>query len=374
MSKEARKQKKQKQREQKNRQEKLREEKKRLIQKRQQTYKAIYPTFRYDTKDGDPGFVAAVRRAINTISFEDNTLFTPNEKALYQILKRDGSRALKEALLSQGWRARLCFGFGLGQAIIDRIPDDQRDRYFPYNDVAVVPSGRDILLLFRSLAEQKGRHGTVYYSRRKPTLNVNDVPKVVAFSRHAIDRICERLKTRWKTSYAALGDVFAFLDQILYFETCELHGGQLAFTFYDSCDKGFSQYRYVEEVLGEENLDPKLGRPYYRLGYCPANIEGDFIKARTLVIPGYKTTPEYDAVLRSRLTHRQKRALLDEVERLDVDTKHSTGDFSLTKWFHDHGVPQVVQLSGRVFDDLDYRRCRRLANSSDVRTDSRLTA
>jgi hypothetical protein len=239
--------------------------------------------------------------------------------------------------------------------VIDRIPAGKREQLLPMNDVLFAPRGWEIYVVFRRLLRAKGPGGTIYYSRRQPTLEINGTPKVVAFSKHAIARTCERLKPRWKSSYAALGDVFAFFDQCMYFERCDLHRGQLAFTFYDECKQGFVAFRYVEDVLGLENLDPKSGKPYHRVGYCPAVIDGDFIKGKTLLFPGYASTPEYNAILRSSLSYAEKRQMTEKAKRLDSETLYTSQDFRLIKWFHDNGVPQVVHLHGRVFDDVRYR-------------------
>ena len=165
-----------------------------------------------------------------------------------------------------------------------------------------------------------------------------------------------RIRPRWKISYAAQGDAFAYFDQCIYFERCDLSSGQLAFTFYDECKPGFVQYRYVDDVLGEENLDPRAGQPYYRVGYCPAVVEGTFVKATTLLFPGYRGTPEYDAILRSPLPRKEKREMIDRTSKLDAATLYGSQDMSVMQWFHEHGVPQVVQRNGLVFASALYPR------------------
>src|SRR5205823_1285704 len=122
---------------------------------------------------------------------------------------------------------------------------------------------------------------------------------VVGFTKHAIDAIGRRINPQWMY-YGPLGDVYAYLEQCVYFELCELlnpdrsghpdRSGQkqLAATFYDYCHLDqYWQYRYVAKVLGEENLNPKLGRPYYRLGYCPAyrDEESGLIMLGTMLLP-----------------------------------------------------------------------------------------
>lgn len=359
-SKQAQQLKKRKRRELDNTRRKLAEHQRRREYERRRRNRLHYPEFRFDTTHADAEFAALVKAAVATINFEDGTVFPFWHRELYQILKRGGTRAMRDQLLSMKLMAAeagqpvgklpdLYFLFTLGQTVLNRIPESDRERYLPLNDFMVVPKGQHILVIVRSLLKAKGPGGTVYYSRREPVLEIDGSPKIVAFSKHAIERICERIKPRWKNSYAALGDVFAFLDQCVYFERVELYGAQLGFTFYDGCDEGFVQHWYVEEVLGEDNLDPKAGKPHYRVGYCPAVVEGGFVKAKTFLFPGYASTPEYDLVMRSPLSRAEKSSLLDCSKDLDAYKLYDGHDFSLIRWFHDNGVPQVVQLSREVF-------------------------
>lgn len=365
MSRQAAKLKKQKKRERDNRRQKLADQNRRAEHERRRAYRIRYPEFRFDTANGDPGFVQTVKKALATISFEDTTIFAPWETELYRMLKREGSKAVADAVRflkmecyeegdATGQAVEHQFYFGLGQAVLDRIPKALRDSYLPINDVRFVPRANRIQVIFRSLLREKGPGGTIYYSRRKPTLEIDGTPKVVAFSIHAIRQACERLKPRGKTSYAALGDAVALFDQCIYFERCDLYDGQLAFTFYDQCVPGYVQQWYVDDVLGEENVDRRAGKPHYRLGYCPAVIEGDFIKAKTLLFPGYASTPEYGAILQSDLSWPEKRELIDQARDLTSKILYDSQDLSPIKWFHDHGVPQVVHLDRPTFAPVTY--------------------
>lgn len=353
----ARKLKKQKQRQQDDRKRKLAENKKRRETKRRQ----LYPEFQFDTRYGNPEFVELVREAMAKINFDDRTIFPTWEAETYKAIKEGGAhRAVTE--LQRGMAAAVAMGHQeaqfldihflchLGQVVFDLIGEEKLAGYLPFNDVRFLPSGRNISVTFRSLLTAKGSGGTVYYSRRKPTLDIDGHPKIVAFSKHAIEQTCNRIKPTWK-KYAGLGDVFAFFDQCLYFERCDLYGGQLGFTFFDICgDQRFWQYLYVTEVMGEDNLEPGAGPAYYRVGYCPVVIEGEFVKAKTLLFPGFRGTPEYGAIRNSDLRPDQRRVMAERAESLDGRWLVGREGFEPIKWFHDHGVPQVVQMRQPVFD------------------------
>lgn len=361
MSKFALKQRKQKHRERDNKRRKIFDRERRLHQERRRRYQSLYPEFRYDAGTADPEFVQAVKKAVGTINFEDKAVFPGWEIKLYRLLKQEGSwelgrflRSLRLESSTDGQMAELHFAFNLGQTVMNRIPERIRERHLPMSDMRFVPKGNFIQVICRSLCRAKGSGGTVYYSRRKPTLDIDGEAKIVAFSKHAIDQTTKRIKPNSNSSYGALGDIFAFFDQCSYFEQVELHHGQLGFTFYDKCCPRSVTQWYVDEVLDTDKLAPKLGRPHYRVGYCPAVVEGDFVKAKTLLLPGYTNTPEYTAILKCSRTRTEREELIARAKDWDNATLYESQDFSLLKWFHEHGVPQVVHLHGKVYDGVRY--------------------
>jgi hypothetical protein len=218
------------------------------------------------------------------------------------------------------------------------MPADLLLRYIPYHDVMVNPRGRRIRVCFRSLRQVKGPGGTAFHSRREPKLVVDGRPLTVAFSRHAVERVVERLTVKWP-SYASHGDVFAFFDQCLDFELCQLHPQKLAFTFFDHCTPGFVSYSLAERVLGD---DLRPGRKYsYRVGYCPAVVEGGVIKAKTMLCAGHASTPEYGRIMASKLPRAAKDRLIEQAKRMTAAYIRTDDGMELLKWFHDQGVAQV---------------------------------
>lgn len=318
-----------------------------------------YPEIDFEENDADPQFVSMIKQAVQSLRLDDPSVFPKWEREFYKLVKTQGARdalqtlaAASESLVERGVGTaslmRVQIAIDLGQAVFDRINESQIARHLPHNDVQFQFDGKGILARFDSLLQARGPGGTAYYSRRGPTIEVDGFQRVVAFSRHAIERICERINPRWKT-YAALGDIYSYFGNCVYFEKSDLYGGQLGFTFYNWCgDPQFWNHSYIADVLGEENVKPDGGRCYYRVGYCPAVIEGDFVKAKTLLFPGYSSTPEYGLIIRSSLDHASKTRLIETARIMDANYVIENG-LSVTKWFHDHGVPQVVQMKQTVF-------------------------
>jgi hypothetical protein len=186
---------------------------------------------------------------------------------------------------------------------------------------------------------------------------------LIAFSEHAIERICERTVYDWRT-FAGQGDAFAFLDNCVYFEDCTDARGEPSFVVYNSCAPHFNSWGYVEHVVGTPSsrtgdssgdIDREVtgSRFYYRVGYCPVTIHGDLALATTLLFPGMsrqKGTPEGRLIERSGLPPVDIDRMKAGVEgQLSMKALADSGDFSLVKWFHDNGVPQVVRLNREVF-------------------------
>jgi hypothetical protein len=323
------------------------ETKRRLLLQRRRRYKDDFPGFTWRTDGAPDRFVQAVRQAVETLDFRDRNIFPEQIAALYKAAKRFGG-ALAMPVVANGivQPAALALGMHLGQVIFDRIPGLLS--WIPFNDVQVMPRGKDIVVEFRSLLQAKGLGGTTYYSRHKPTLNIDGRKKIVGFSEHSIRQICDRVVPTWRT-YRGLGNAFAILDQCIHFERAELHGGQLAFTLYDECCYGFFSGAYVDEVLG--GWDGRSKGHYYRVGYCPAVVGGDFVKAKTLLFPGHRSTPEYSMIGRLALSHEEKERMRAEARRSNIQRLRDTRDFSLVKRFHDNGIPQVIQTVEQFYKE-----------------------
>ncbi len=314
-----------------------------------------------DTSNGDPGFVRLVTSALDQ--------FDPNElPAFHQIFwhwvcclgANEAQIRFKLGLTQAAAKypdrrdiplADIALDCGVGDQVFRAIPEADLRRYLPVNDVEFKPCGKTLKVTFRSLLKSRTVWGTTFYSRHRPVAKFGNRSYVIGFSKHAIEQTCDRINPHWMT-YAGLGDVFAYFDKCVHFEPCYLNDGSPAFTFWDEIgDERFWQFKYVREVLGEENYSPPAGKPYFRVGYCSVVFEGEFAKATTLLFPGYSKTPEALALRRSRLPEGEKRRLSKLAEGSNRMSLVQYGDLSALKWFHDNGVPQVIQSHRPHFMD-----------------------
>jgi hypothetical protein len=76
-------------------------------------------------------------------------------------------------------------------------------------------------------------------------------------------------------------------------------------------------------------------------------VHKGFAAARTLLLPGFRYTPEHNVLRATRIKDRAKKR--DLYARAEKQGSNGTRfDFELLKWFHDHGVAQV-----KTFDNQD---------------------
>ena len=341
-----------------------------LIRREHSSSPEGYPEFFLMKGDASQQWTKCVVRIVSTIDFGDPAQFEEAQRRAFRMLKELGldviERAVRKAEEQEG--PELSVGFRrfiwcLGNLVVEKMTPAERSRFIPFNDVLITPFGHDILVRVSSLRRTEVNGTRVYHSSRCPTLTIDGKKRVVAFTRHAIERLCDRIVPSWRY-YTGLGDAYAFFSDCLHFELAELYPKRLAFTFYDSCfleqcRPGLTSFpcEYARRVIGTRAMieHRDFGRRwYYRVGYCPAFVgrdfvDGDFVVAKTLLFPGMKTTPEYGLLLESPLSEQERNAMLAKAESQTAETMQKTWDYSLVKWFHDNGVPQVVALEGDIF-------------------------
>ena len=306
-----------------------------------QLYARKFPAFEFLTNNAPDGFVDLIRRTVREIDFRDTTVFHPNEtKFLKQIKRLPGVLvpALNQAVTERNFTALHLSTF-VGERIFSRISLGELKQWIPFHDVHFFMAGDRIVVYFRSLEQVKTNHGAIYFSPNRPTVEIDGRKLIVGWSRHAIERTCERLAPRWD-SYLGLADVFSFFFQCRRFDPCLLHGDrQLGFTFFDRCAPGYFSGYVAEQVLGR----PSTSNCYYRVGYCPVVVDGPFAKAMTLLYPGYAGTPEYGLILRNGLPGKDRPQVVEMASRMTREELEKTQDYSLMKMFHQNGVPQIIE-------------------------------
>jgi hypothetical protein len=164
-------------------------------------------------------------------------------------------------------------------------------------------------------------------------------------------------------------EAFRFLNHCVYFEPCELPAGKPGassgpgFTLYTLCEK---DDRPTSLLVGHilEEPDPSA-RYYFRIGYCPADVRSDFLAARTLLRPGMQGTPEFEELVRPCLSNSDD--LRRRIEELtSLPSVLANVNFDLLKYFHECGIPQIVEIEGEVFRDWHDSPAELLADRSSA--------
>ena len=327
--------------------------------------RAEFPEFVYREDHGNPKFVDIVKRAIRRFDFAE---LNEVEQDAFRMMKQFGAAhalaALKNVMrkLQEGGtddvyavsadRLWLC---SVGHAIFLHIHDDEKRRFLPMNGVHFQYRDDIIEAKFRSLLTQKSSGGTTYYSRYEPTIDFEGKEYIVGFSTEALRRTCERAITgKNRLSYVALGNMYRYFEDCQYFEPCTLRDGSPAFSFFNECSEispqvVSSHLLWSRNILGIKEVDPTQGKLYYRIGYCPIVFDQGFAKAKTLLFPGFKSTPEYRALDKAHMPPDTKRRLQRLATKNDMSSLWETEDIAALKWFHDNGVPQVIQTTKPLF-------------------------
>jgi hypothetical protein len=315
----------------------------------------LFPSYEIDGGAAPPSLVDAVRSAVLAVERDyKNVLGKPALEFLH-LGRRCGfpaAIALIDVLVDHApgdrqyqYEAYL----GVGQAIFERIPRPLVEAHLPYHTFDVLfgePQPRQMKVRFRSLLWSSGPNGRVYYSRHRPTVRVGGCDLIVGFSDHAVRRVYERAAFDWRT-YPGSGQAFAYLNDCVYFEDVSAQFGEPCFAVYGKCATGYAGGALAERVLGR-SLAPQ-DRLYYRIGYCPSAIEGGFLKAKTLLLPGMDRTPERRALEGARLPPLLKASLEASLELFFAPGRLSTDVLTVQGWFHRNGVPQVVSIDRPVF-------------------------
>jgi hypothetical protein len=317
-------------------------------------YKRKFPLFVFKENTAPQSFVSLIKKSLSKFRLDDRRYFSQDEINTYKSAKAEGTKVIRDLMDKIDPITFSMFCNKIGELVFHFATSAKLQSWLPYNDVRILPMGRKIEVVFRSLCQKKTKGGTVYFSPLLPKITINGEEKIVGFTTHAIKQICERLAHN-HTTYGGQGEVFAFIAECIHFEPQMLPSGQLAFTFYDYCSEGFWSGMYVKEILELEKMKPNL-HYYYRIGYCPVVVEDGFAIAKTVLYPGYKDTPEHDVIFRSNLSRNEKFELSQKARQLSGTELFKSKDFSILKFFHDKGIHQVIVSKKRFYDSMIFHQ------------------
>lgn len=310
-----------------------------------------FPSFTYPQKDREIGhvskdFISIVKEGVRSINFNDEILFTDEDREAYRHAKQIGIDAFimemrrSMSLEDFSWKLRRFYdmiGFYTYEFIRER---NLFDYYFPYNNVSFFPpSGSNFAVYFDTLLSiQPPGCGRIYYSRTPPLIMIDGVKYKLAFTRHAIERMGDRISHDRKCFYG-INYFMNYFTESGNYELVE-RAEWKAVSFFGWLTPG----GYRDKNLGEFNIFEGNGEYLYREGYCPIELVDGFAVAKTWLMPGMNGTPEDELIRNTILPPQEKDMLMKSKENImSFSSLYKTKDFKAVKWFHENGVPQVIK-------------------------------
>lgn len=229
--------------------------------------------------------------------------------------------------------------------MIDKLDKTFLQRYTPYSFAMVRPDYHQLTIVFSEMNSIKTENGHAYLYQDNP-INCfeNGGRKRIAFSKHALERMRDRLNPResWRT-YGASADLFSFYT-----------GGGVANLVDANSSTKYQQPLIALYILAPpgrfhysnnaENILPEFDSQkyyYYTLaGYCPYVKEGNTLVAVTFLSPGMTETPEFHLLQKFQEPEREVHKKYLENDLFDYNHPKNYG---LLKYLHENGAPHIVR-------------------------------
>lgn len=304
----------------------------------------------------------AVRRAVREVREQHVSLLPRYQMLFFRHARRDGFAAAFAQLDRAAERAgdsdpavpveRAATFFQLGDVIQARLPSDLTVPWRTMDLLFGHPEPNQMFIRFRTLEEgtwiRNGVREPFYFSRRRPAIvcQADRVKRTVAFSMHALERICERTVGDWRT-FAGQGDVFGFVENCVYYpERPSFAGADAAFLLFQKCDPPFHSQRMLLGILGNVEQGQNY---YYLVGYCPVRFYGAYAIAVTLLVPGMDGTPERLVI--NSLPEPTRTIMHHKLSsQIKFTNTSDPGIWELLKRFHNEVTPQIVTIDKPVFE------------------------
>jgi hypothetical protein len=327
---------------------------------------APFPQIVVDPSDGDPDFVAAVRKALETFAFDDPGCCELAPRWHYKVIGGLGFDEWYQSLpdfiaeevqnapdlqaaVSQTAYAVYCH---LGKWIFEQLPSRFTSLPIPDYFYRVSFIEKEILVSFRFMETVGDRSNRLYIPPSRPSVVMQGATWTVGLYRHAIERLFLRLSGSPELGYAEWISVYSMLvGKAVLFDHVQLPNGEesLRASFEVSTIPGTSSHYelYVRQVFGEANVRPEAGPVYVVAGYLPLHVQGKYARAKTFLFPGYQATPE-DEIARAGNAPPQVRRKLVAMAQDNTFASVIKGDtLECIRWYHENGVPQVFYPSAK---------------------------
>lgn len=320
------------------------------IDRRGLEYRRRYPEWTVRQGNASQDVVQAVVEAVGRVRLYSKCFTTADRELLGRIKNGAWSSLMGLEVPTLGRDAQpphVNLLYKLGLSLYAAMPEDVRSELLLDTDVRVTVHGNRLVAACDSLQRHEGEVGCHHYSYFRPTIEIDGQVKVVSFSRHALRRLYDACIPCWQT-YIAHGDAFESVNNCDNYEPCSLPDGRQAFTFYQEARHDAWARNYVLQILGEEAARSRQSFAL-RMGYCPIIIDGEFAVATDFMFPGHAGTPEHAVLAMADLADDCRQRLQASAAKISTAYLYATNDFSALRWFHEHGVSQVMPTDRALF-------------------------
>jgi len=241
----------------------------------------------------------------------------------------------------------------IGTQIFKQLPTAYRERLLPDYCFRVVLTDEGAVIRFGFLRQLVVDGRVIYQAPGEPSVTIDGADWAVAFTRHAIERACERGSFEQPVPYDHYMQCDAYFTGCVYYEPLFLASGQPAIRLFmlETLAVSPQRYRdYIHKVAGIENARQLPALPVYVLGYCPLALKPPYAIATSFLYPGYDGTPEDQLVRNLGLPKEDRIRLLGLASGNNLMKVIFEGHHEAIKWYHDNGISQVRFLDRRLFD------------------------
>ena len=302
----------------------------------------LVAAFAFDDPACCPDDLRAVYRKIAELGFEGYCRLISVE-----LSDRTSSRREALAIFEQHLRYVFCL---LGEWLFQKLPSRFTECPPPTYFFRTELKAARIQVHFDLLEAVGEPDNPLYVLPERPTVLMQGAHWQVGLYRHALERLCGRLQETKPRSFLDNFHVHYLLTRnMLAYEPVLLADGNHALRVDMKLPLMTAAYdyyaHYTRKILGlpETHIFTERDELFAVMGYLPLQVQGKYARAKTFLLPGFASTPEY-ALGRRKASTPQERLLLqamNDESRRSVDLDGETVE--AIKWCHDNGVPQVFR-------------------------------
>lgn len=324
-----------------------------------------YPRIVFRRDGESPSFMTEIERIVAEFDFESESCCDEYYRSMYRAYRKVGIDGFEfYARTAEGDERRRELGQTktdfrasilmpvlnhLGDWIFERLPENYRKNPLPFYYYDVSPTNRRLEITFEFLPRTKSPTGTIYSSPLEPKICIGDESFTVGFFRHPLEQACQRMAPSLPMTYFAFQRCVEYFRHCVYYEPVVLLDGELGMRLFAPCSDQTLVQTYVKDVAGLDPPEADISKLHFVVGYCPLMQVQQHMVAKTFLLPGYRNTPEAALFNSAQVAKRERDRMRALTDNLTFEQILRGDGIEPIKFFHQNGIPQVVELEHSVF-------------------------